>query len=347
MKVTRKKLLIGLLALVLVTIALVVLWLVFLADEQTGGRLTLYGNVDIREVDLAFAAQERIVSLTAEEGDTVHSDQVLGRLDQQKLRRRLDRQQAEVDAQSEMVAKLRAGSRPQEIDKAKANLQLAQARLENAQTTYRRIEELARKDIMTQQQKDDALAQLKVARESVKAAEEEVDLLLAGPREEEIRAAAAKLRALEAAVALTRQQLKDTTLRCPVDGVIRNKILETGEMASPQTPAYTIALTDPVWVRAYVPETDLGRIQPGMQAFVKTDTYPHKRYAGTIGFISPTAEFTPKTIQTPEIRTNLVYQVRINVPNPESELRLGMPATVIIPLDDTEVHSNENSHGAP
>ena len=104
-------------------------------------------------------------------------------------------------------------------------------------------------------------------------------------------------------------------------------------MASPGVPAFTMALSNPLWVRAYVPETYLGRLHLGMEASITTDSYPAKLYAGWIGYISPNAEFTPKNVETPELRTRLVYQVRVYVCNPKNELRLGMPATVSIALN--------------
>ena len=157
-----------------------------------------------------------------------------------------------------------------------------------------------------------------------------------GPRAEDVAAAVATLKANEAALALARKQLADATLYAPADGVIQDRILEPGDMASPQLPVFTLALTDPVWVRAYVQGPDLGKIHHGMNAEVTTDSYPGKRYRAWIGFISPTAEFTPKSVETTEVRTKLVYQVRVFVRNPQDELRLGMPATVTIPLDQPQ-----------
>jgi len=152
------------------------------------------------------------------------------------------------------------------------------------------------------------------------------------------------LKADEAQLALALEVLKDTELYAPADGIIRNRILEPGDMASPLTPVFTLALNNPVWVRAYAPETALGKLAPGIAADVSTDSYPGKTYPGWIGFISPTAEFTPKNVETPELRTRLVYQVRIYVCNPQDELRLGMPATVSIPLDQPKPRSG---HAAP
>jgi HlyD family secretion protein len=175
-----------------------------------------------------------------------------------------------------------------------------------------------------------------MARAEVKMAEESLALAVEGPRAEDIEEARAGLMASDAQLALALEVLKDTELFAPADGVIRNRILEVGDMATPLTPVFTLALNNPLWVRAYAPESDLGKLVPGMRAEVSTDSYPDKTYPGWIGFVSPTAEFTPKNVQTPELRTRLVYQVRIFVCNPSDELRLGMPATVSIPLDQTK-----------
>jgi HlyD family secretion protein len=152
---------------------------------------------------------------------------------------------------------------------------------------------------------------------------------------EDIAQAHAELAARQAELALAQQQLDDATLRAPAAGIVRDRILEPGDMAAPQTPVLTLALTEPLWVRVYVPGPQLGRITPGMSAQVTTDSFPGKVYEGWIGFISPTAEFTPKNVETPELRTRLVYQARVFVCDPQGELRLGMPATVSVPLAQT------------
>ena len=232
-----------------------------------------------------------------------------------------------------MVARLEAGNRPEEVRKAKADLEAARADLENAELTYKRVTDLAAQGVDTQQRTDDARAALDVAKAREAAAKEAYDLMVLGPRKEDIAAAKATLQAYEADLALARRELADAQLYAPTNGVIRNRILEPGDMASPQKPVFTLALDDPVWVRAYVPETDLGKIRTGMKAEVTTDSFPGKRYPAWIGFISPTAEFTPKTVETAEVRTKLVYEVRVFVRNPQGELRLGMPAVVTVPLD--------------
>lgn len=297
-----------------------------------GNALVLYGNVDLREVNLAFNGSQRILEMDAREGDQVHKGQVLATLDTRYLKADVDQAQARVDAQQQVLGALQAGTRPQEIRVMEAKVEAAGVALENARRSYRRLENLATRDMASRQQLDDAGAAMRTASAQLKAEKESLKLGREGPRKQDIAAAAATLEAYRAALTLSRERLADAILRSPADGVIRNRILEPGDMASPQQPVYTLALTRPLWVRTYVPESDLGRIHPGMAATVTTDSAPGIRYAGRIGYISPTAEFTPKTVETPEVRTTLVYQVRVNIEHPDNRLRLGMPATVHLEL---------------
>lgn len=292
--------------------------------------LTLYGNIDQREVELAFQESGRITDLKVREGEPVHAGQLLATLDAVRLDYALKAAQARVAAQQQVLAALHAGTRPEEIRKLEADRDAADAGLRNARASERRIDDLARRKLASNQQRDDARTATDAARARSKAAHAALALALAGPRQEDIAAAQATLQALQAQAGLAQRNLADTQLYAPRDGIIRNRILETGDMASPQTPVFTLALTHPLWVRAYIDETALGKIRPGMAATVHTDSFPDKTYRGWIGYISPSAEFTPKSVESPQVRSELVYQVRVFVCNPQGELRLGMPATVHI-----------------
>jgi HlyD family secretion protein len=270
--------------------------------------------------------------------------------------------EAQVAAQRQIVARLRTGNRPEEIAQARANVASAKADAANARLQYERLKTLfAYSDgrAISQQDIDNAKAVLDVAeaklavtqkalelaiagprKEEVAEAEarlavtqKALELAIAGPRKEEVAEAEARLRSAEAQLALLRQQLADAQLMAPVDGVVRTRLMEPGEMASPQKPVFSLAITDPKWVRAYVSEPDLGQVQPGMAASVAVDSFPDRRFDGWVGFVSPVAEFTPKAVQTEELRTSLVYEVRVFVQDPSDTLRLGMPATVYLPLD--------------
>ena len=309
-------------------------------SSNDGDTLTLHGNVDIRQVQLAFNGSERISDMRFQEGDRVKKGDLLASLDKQRLQHATDQAVARVAAQQEVVARLKAGTRPEEIRQLRAEAEAARVTADNAERTSRRLAELTTQKLTAQEQADNARAAADAAKAKRRAAEEALRLAEAGSRKEDIAAAEATLQADQAQLALVRRQLSDADLYAPADGVIQDRLLEPGDMASPQRPVYTLALTNPLWVRAYVGETDLGRIHPGMRATVHTDSFPNNSYDGWVGFISPTAEFTPKSVETREVRTDLVYQVRIFVCNPQNQLRLGMPAVATIDLRQT---SDENT----
>jgi HlyD family secretion protein len=304
-----------------------------LREKVPDDLLVLHGNVDIRQVDLAFNASERVDSLKVEEGDRVKTGELLATLRKERFEHEVLQAEAQVKAQEDVVAALVTGTRPEDIRKARADVEAAQAEAENAERTSRRLHRLVEKDLISRQEADDAKAAADASVARMKAAREALNLAVAGPRKEDREAAKATLKAFQEALAIARQNLSYAELYAPSDGVIQNRILEPGDIASPTKPVFTLALTDPVWVRAYVSEPDLGKLRLGMRAEVTTDSFPGKRYSAWIGFISPTAQFTPKSVETREVRTTLVYEVRVFVDNPEDELRLGMPATVAIRLD--------------
>ncbi len=314
-------------------------------ERQPSNILTLYGNIDIRQIQLAFHDTGRITKLHVQEGARVKAGELVGEMDPVRYEAEVKRLEAEFDMQKWIVAKFHAGSRPQEIEQARARVAADKALLKDAQITYERVRKLAKTRYVPRQKLDDAAAALKAAKEKLKADQEALDLAVIGPRKEDIAAAEAKLKSISAALDLARRKLADTKLYAPAPGIIQDRIMEPGDMAFPQTPVFTLALDNPMWVRAYVPEPQLGKVKEGMIAGITTDSYPGKTYRGWVGFISPTAEFTPKNVETPELRTRLVYQVRVYLCNSSGELRLGMPATVTLRLDQ-DVNSTDLSHDA-
>ncbi|MHB8210133.1 MAG: efflux RND transporter periplasmic adaptor subunit [Acidithiobacillus sp.] len=295
-------------------------------------QVTIYGNVDIRQVQAAFDDSGRILRLAVQEGDRVYKGQLLAELDPIRFQDAVDRDQASVATQEQVLARLLAGSRPEEIAEARAAAAAAQAAQANAEITWRRQQALAAEQYVPKQNLDNAVAALKTARANLDHAQQGLTLAIKGPRQEDIAAARSQLAAEQAALHLAQRQLADTKLFAPQEGVVQDRILEPGDMASPQVPVFTLALDNPVWIRAYLPEKSLGQVRLGMQADIESDSFPGKLFAGWVGFISPTAEFTPKTVQTTELRTELVYRLRIYACNPGHRLRLGMPVTVQIPL---------------
>lgn len=338
---------------VLLAVAGVFGWRRFAPRHGTSNSITLYGNVDIRQVQLAFNDSERIEKLFVDEGNAVHTGQRLAQLVQQRFQDAVGRDQAEAATQRQVVARLLAGSRPEEIAEARADASAAQAdvvaaqaNLANAEVLYRRQQTLARQQYVSLQARDDAQrsyladqADLAAKRQTLASKQQVLRLAVIGPRKEDIAAAQATLQSDKATLALAEKELVDTQLYAPSDGVIQDRILEPGDMVTPQAPVFTLALDNPVWVRAYLPEPEMGKVSLGMRAWIESDSFPGQRFPGWIGFISPVSEFTPKNVETTQLRSQLVYRVRVYACNPDHRLRLGMPATVIISLVNNPPHA--------
>lgn len=282
---------------------------------------------------LSFKVDGRIETLAVDEGDSVNPGQVLATLDKRYFDDELRLAQARRDAQQATLSRLEHGSRPEEIAQAAAQVAERQAAMENAKLLYNREKALVDRGAVSRTEFDNAKASLDEAEARLKSAQETLRLAELGPRQEDIDAARAQLAAEEATLSQAQRRLSDADLIAPGPGKILTRAQERGAIVSSGEPIFTLTLTSPVWVRTYVNERDLGRIRPGMQAQVTTDSAPDKPYAGHIGFISPTAEFTPKTVETRELRTDLVYRLRVIVDNDDGMLRQGMPVTVTLDLD--------------
>ena len=300
--------------------------------QRDATQLVLLGNVDVRQVDLAFKVDGRIARLNVDEGDEVKPGQILASLDKRYFDNDLRVAEARRDAQAAVVAKLENGTRPEEISQAEANVARDQADANVSRLTWDRQDRLLKTGFASQQSYDNAFAVLRQADAQLEFAKQALRLARVGPRQEDIDAARSQLDMQTANVAIDAQRLADADLVAPSAGVILSRVRETGAIVPAATTVYVLSLTAPVWVRAYVGEPDLGRIRPGMTAAVTTDSAPGKAYRGRIGFISPVAEFTPKSVETRELRTDLVYRLRVIVDDPDSGLRQGMPVTVALDL---------------
>ena len=311
-----------------------VLWW-WLDRHQQPKELRLYGNVDLRQIELPFNGNERISAVLVQEGDHVTQGQLLARLDTSRLAPQVAKAEADLEAQVQSVDRLHHGNRPEEIAQARANVDAAAADAENARAQFARLRALSDSSsgrAVSRQDMDTAKAALDTAEARLALNRKALALELAGPRKEDVAQGEAQLRADLAQLALVQQQLKDADLLAPQNAVVRSRIVEPGEIASPQKSAFTLAITDPKWVRVYVAETDLGSVREGLNASVTVDAFRDRRFSGWVGFISPVAEFTPKSVETTELRSSLVYEVRVFVRDPGDELRLGMPATVHLAL---------------
>ncbi len=317
-------------------------WWWFSQGTLASTEIVLHGNVEMRDVSLAFNDAGRIDRILVEEGAKVKKGDVIATLDTSRLMPLLAQAEAQVAAQTAALNKLKAGSRPEEVAQVKATAAAAHADATNAALGYERARMLSSggaSSSVTASQLDTAKAVSDAASAKANAADQAVAIVVAGARAEDVAQAQATLNAGQAGRDLIRQQLADATLKAPVDGVIRSRLLEPGEIASSARPVVSIAIVDPKWVRAYLSETDLARVKAGQSASVSVDGVA-KPLTGTVGFISPVAEFTPRAIQTQELRTSLVYEVRILVNDIGDVLKLGMPATV-------HVNPNEAPATAP
>lgn len=243
--------------------------------------IVLFGNVDVRQVDLGFRVLGRVKTMHFEEGDLVQPGKLMAVLDKQPY--------------------------ADQVAEAFANQESIKASLDNAHKVFKRRQELISDGSISQEDLDNATAN--------------VDTL------------SANLKGAEAAVEVAMSNLKFTEVFAPTEGTILTRIREPGAVVTPGDPIYTLSIISPVWIRAFITEPDLGHIYPGMKAEIHTDTAGGKVYTGQIGFISPVAEFTPKTVETTTLRTDLVYRLRIYADNPDRFLKQGMPVTVKLPLN--------------
>jgi HlyD family secretion protein len=300
------------------------------ADASAGSDL-LYGNVDIRQASLGFRVSGRLTEVAVDEGDVVKAGSVLARLDDEPYRQAVRVAEAKVEALQATLAKLKAGPRPTEIAEARAAYEVQLAAQVNARLAFERADSLRRQGTVSQASLDDATASRDAAIARVGQAKAALDLLGEGSRSEDIAAAEAELVGARAALDQARTSLADATLTTPEDGVVLSRVSEKGAIVATGATVFTLSLSDPVWVRAYVAEPDLGHVYPGLKVKVTSDGPFGADYEGTVGYISPVAEFTPKSVETPDLRTDLVYRLRIVVAHPGKDLRQGMPVTVRLP----------------
>ena len=297
---------------------------------EAPNQIELSGTVEAREVDLAFQIGGRIVRLAVDEGDAVQIGQPAAALDESDYQLALRNATAQRDAAQAALAALQAGTRIQELRTAEAQLVKAQADLDFAHLEYQRVAELVPKRLASQERLDEARLQQAAAQAGIEQAQQNLALLREGPRREELDKAAAELRARQSAVEIAQRQLEYAQLSSPVAGVVSVRLAEVGEVVTAGKAVLRVAELGRPWVRAYLNETDLPRVRLGQTAQVRVDGLPGQTLRGRLAFISPKAEFTPKTVETRALRVDLVYRVKVEVDDPQAALKLGMPADVIL-----------------
>lgn len=256
--------------------------------KEDSNTITLFGNVDVRQVNLAFRVSGLVKEIYFEEGDQVPAGSLVGILDVQPY---LD-----------------------QVEEAKANVESIRASLINSDILLKRRTELIGDGSISQEDLDNARANQLVLQSNLGSA--------------------------EAALSVAIENLGFTAAYAPTEGTILSRIREPGSVVQPGNPIYSLSITSPVWIRAFIPEPYLGIVYPGMPAEIYTDTNKGPAYTGHVGFISPVAEFTPKTVETTQLRTDLVYRLRIYADNPDKGLRQGMPVTVKLRKDHQQTSSD-------
>lgn len=297
-------------------------------QSQQDNSLTLYGNVDVRTVNLSFRVPGKLVSLTVDEGARIAKGDKLGQLDDAPFINALNKAKGMRESAKAQLALKESGYRTQEVAQVEAEVAQRQAAWQYADNFYKRQQGLAASRVISANDLDNAKNNRNQAFAALQAAQDKLNQYQSGFRQEEIAAARGEWLQAEAAVAQAELDLQDTVLVAPSDGTILTRAIEPGTNVGAGSSIFSVTLTHPVWVRAYVSEPHLGNAVPGTKVTLYTDSRPNQPYHGTIGFVSPTAEFTPKSVQTPDLRTDLVYRLRIIVDDADDALRQGMPVTI-------------------
>jgi HlyD family secretion protein len=310
-------------------------------------QLQLSGNIEAHEALVSFKVQGRINALPVEEGQQVAQGALLARLEDGDFRQHVRMDEAAVGVSASNLALSLAGTRVQEVKAAQQSVVDAQADLDEKKIDNERAQRLFAKDEISAQERDLAATALKRAQAIFQAARQRYNEAQEGSRKEEKAIARANLNQANANLGLSQVNLGYTLLRAPSAGVVTVRQAELGEVVSPGSPVVTLADLDHIWLRAYIAETDLGRVRWGQEATITTDTYPGKQYHGRISFISSSAEFTPKSVQTDKERVTLVYRIKIDIDNFSHELKPGMPADARIDLGGAANNKQNTSATAP
>jgi HlyD family secretion protein len=323
-------------AVVLAIIAAVLVWRLYFVQKSDEGSLLLSGNMEVTEINVGFKPAGRVIALAAEEGQEVKEGDLLARLDNAELADVVSQNRAALQEAASRVAELKAGSRPQELEQARANLRAQDAELERARKDFDRAQTLHANGAIPTAQLDVARSAYEARSAQRKGAAEALDIAKEGPRKEVIEAAEARVSQGRAAVRTAEQRLADTEIHSPIDGVVLKKNVEIGETVAQGVPIYTIGDLSRPWIKVYVKEDKVGLVKLGQPATVIVDTAGgtqkkgRRQYEGSVSYISSEAEFTPKSVQTQEERVKLVFGIKVRVNDAKRELKPGMPADVRI-----------------
>ncbi|MFZ2053691.1 MAG: efflux RND transporter periplasmic adaptor subunit [Candidatus Aminicenantales bacterium] len=301
-------------------------------NQEERGRIIASGTIEAVEVSVAAKTSGQIEKIFVEEGARVQTGDTLAVIDSTSLAIQLRQAEAAVDLAESQLELLLKGARVEDIRQVEEAAKQAEAQLNLAAEDLERIQNLYAKESATLKMKQDAETRFQVAKAQHVAARQALQKVRTLSRPEEVKAAQARLAQAEAGGDLLKKTIADATIISPTAGVVTHKAMEPGEFVAPGRTLLTIADLDNVRLSIYVTEVDLGRVRLGQRTEVRIDSHPGRVFSGTVIFISPEAEFTPKNVQTREERVKLVYRVKIEIPNPEGILKPGMPADASIPV---------------
>lgn len=320
---------------IFVLTAVVVAGVVFFKHKQDE-TLTLYGNVDIRTVNLSFRVAGRLSSLRVDEGDSVKSSTIVAKLDPAPYLNARNEALFAVETAQAQLDLLLSGYREEEIAQARSTVNQQKEAFIYAEKFYKRQQQLWSSGAVAANDLENARTTRNQAQAALELAKHQLDQYQNGNRKQQIDQAKGNLAQVQASADQATLNLKDTVLSAPANGIILTRVVEPGTMLSAGQTVLNLSLIRPVWIRAYVDELNLHRAISGAPVQIFTDVRPEKPYAGKIGFVANIAEFTPKNVETPELRTDLVYRLRIIVIDPDDALRQGMPVTLRFPASRQE-----------
>ena len=298
-----------------------------LVRERGGDEiLAANGTIEATEVEVSSKLPGRIAQLLVKEGDTARANQIIARLDASEIEAEVAQHQAAWARAEAQLKELLAGSRVEEIEEARANLQQAEDNLKLARDDWDRFDNLFKEGAISAQERDRAKNKVEVAVSQVKAARERYQMIRIGPRPEVIEAARHERDRARAALGAAQVRLRDSTILAPLAGTVMSKRAEQGEIVNPGFPIVILIDPDDLWLRVYIPESEIGLVKLGQLASIAVDSFPKRKFEGKVIEISPKAEFTPRTVQTKKERVNLVFGVKISLDNRERLLKPGMPA---------------------
>ncbi len=332
----RKMLVVG--GAVIIAVLVVVMVMVIRRTPKETDDIKVSGTIETTVTALSFKQPGRVRERLVDEGQKVVAGQVVARLENDEVRQELAGREADLAAAQAALAELQAGSRVEEIAQAEAAVGRLKAESRRAADEYLRSEQLFKRDVVAKRDLEQALAARDASAAALRdasaaalrEASERLRQVRAGARGETRQQARARLKGAEAVVSLARTRLEETTLLAPKAGIVLSKNIEAGEQVAPGTPVVTIGRLENVWIRGYVPESDLPRIRLGQKARVTVDGLKGRIYEGRLEFFAQEAEFTPKNVQTEKERVRLVYRIKVTVPNPDLVLKPGMPADALI-----------------